>query len=200
MKKQKGVKTPKGERSRQTILEATGRLIAKQGGNHVTLDQVAEECGIAKSSILWHFGSKDELLLEVIDSIYRQFADTIISKYRPDLTTLQKVTYLLDDYGAVSADRPEIPTIFFSFAFSNKRQQKIREKIREIYQWNRQAYVDHLHISENLAVILLGMVNGILIQWLMDPVRIPIEVMLQEMIPVFTTLIENERALQRRST
>jgi penicillin amidase len=42
--------TPKGERSRQAILEATGRLIAKHGGNHVTLDQVAKECGSAKES------------------------------------------------------------------------------------------------------------------------------------------------------
>ena len=195
----KVIKTPRGKRSRQAILDATGRLIARYGGNHVTLDQVAEECNISKSSILWHFGSKDELLLEVVDTVYHRFAEAIISKYKAELKSIEKITHLLNEYSSISIDRPEIPTIFFSFVFSNKAQTKIREKIKEIYEWNRQAYRQHLGISENLATLLLGMVNGILIQWLTDPDRIKIEMLLQDMIPVFAMLIENEKASQRRS-
>lgn len=196
----KMTKTLRGQRSRQAILEATGQLIAIHGGNHVTLDQIADACNIAKSSILWHFSSKDDLLLEVVDTTYHHFAEAIISKYTPGSTTLEKVTYLLNGYTSVSLYQPEIPTIFFSFAFGSKKQKKIRDKIEEIYDWNRKAYKQHFGISENLAAILLGMVNGILIQWLIAPDRINIEVHLQEMIPVFNTLIENEKTVQRRST
>ena len=114
MVNRKVIKTPRGERSRQRILDATGRLIARYGGNHVTLDQVAEECNISKSSILWHFGSKDELRLEVVDTVCHRFAEAIISKYKAELSAIEKITHLLNDYNTVSIDRPEIPTIFFS--------------------------------------------------------------------------------------
>ena len=196
----KGTKTLRGERSRQAILDAAARLIAVHGGNHITLDQVAEDCKIAKSSILWHFGSKDELLLEVVDATYHHFARAIILKFQTDLTLLEKITLLLNEYEKVSLERPEIPTIFFSFAFSSKKQKKIRDKIEAIYEWNRQAYREHFGISENLAAMLLGMVNGVLIQWLMAPEKISIQGLLQEIIPVFHTLIETETALKRRST
>ena len=199
MNRNNGPKTRRGQRSRQAILDTTAGLIAAHGGSHVSLDQVSAACGIAKSSILWHFGSKDALLLEVVDVTYHEFEAAIIGGDLSDLSILEKVTRLLDGYTAVSIDRPEIPTIFFSFAFSPKPQKKIREKIQEIYAWNRQAYMDHLGISESLAAMLLGMVNGILIQWLMAPDKVPIKVLLQEMVPVFHTLIENELTLQRRS-
>ena len=198
MTNRKVIKTPRGAHSRQVILDATGRLIARYGGNQVTLDQVAEECNISKSSILWHFGSKDELLLEVVDTVYHRFAEAIINKYTAELSPIEKITHLLNGYRSISIDRPEIPTIFFSFVLSNKAQTKIQAKIKEIYEWNRQAYMQHLGISGNMAAMLLGMINGILIQWLMDPDQIEIEMLLKEMIPVFDMLIENEKAPQRR--
>lgn len=190
----KVVKTARGERSRRNILETTRRLIAQHGSNNVTLDQVANACNIAKSSILWHFGSKEALFLEVVDTVYHRFAEAVVSKFASGLTTSEKVTHLLKDYCALSLDRPEIPYIFFSFAFSSKQQEKIKRKIDDIYDWNRKAYMQHLAISETLAAILLGMLNGAVIQWLMDPSRIKLEVILEKMVPIFRDLIEDEHA------
>lgn len=188
----KAVKTARGERSQRNILETTSRLIAAHGSNNVTLDQVATACNIAKSSILWHFGSKEALFLEVVDTVYHRFAEAVVSKFSSGLTVSEKVTHLLHDYCALSLKRPEIPYIFFSFAFSSKKQEKIKQKIDEIYDWNRKAYMQHLEISENLAAILLGMLNGAVIQWIMDPDQIKLEKILEEMIPIFSQLIENE--------
>ena len=52
-------------RTEAAILDATLRLLATRGIQGTSLDAVAEEVGVAKSSILWHFGSKEELLLRV---------------------------------------------------------------------------------------------------------------------------------------
>ena len=52
-------------RTEEAILEATLRLLATRGIHGMSLDLLSDEVGVAKSSILWHFGSKEELLLRV---------------------------------------------------------------------------------------------------------------------------------------
>ena len=71
MARPKVARTKRGERTRNHILEVTRKLFAQPGFRGVTLDQIAEETGTAKSSILWHFGTKEHLLLEVLDGIMR---------------------------------------------------------------------------------------------------------------------------------
>jgi AcrR family transcriptional regulator len=192
MKNQATVKTPRGENSRKKILETTSLLIGEFGSNNVTLDQVASQCKISKSSILWHFGSKDELFLEVVDSVYQKFEEAFIKKFSATLTPAKKIKHFLLDYGILLKSQPEIPHIFFSFVFNNKAQGKIKDKIQEIYKWNRKAFIQQLGISGNLAVILLGMLNGIVIQWIVEPEEIKINEILEEMIPIFTGLVDKQ--------
>jgi AcrR family transcriptional regulator len=186
------VKTPRGENSRKKILEATSLLIGEFGSNSVTLDQVAKHCKIAKSSILWHFGSKNELFLEVVDSVYQKFEKAFMKKHSAELTPSEKIEHFLQDYGALLNDQPEIPNIFFSFVFNSKTHVKIKNKIQEIYKWNRQAFIEQLGVSENLAAILLGMLNGIVIQWIVDPGQINFDEILEELIPIFNSLLNKE--------
>ena len=113
MRVQNIVKTPRGENSRKNILETTGLLIGKFGSNNVTLDQVANQCHISKSSILWHFGNKNELFLEVVDTVYQRFEMAFKNKYSNTLTPFEKIQHFLHDYGVLLKDQPEIPNIFF---------------------------------------------------------------------------------------
>src|SRR5512145_1901994 len=64
----------RGVRTEEAILEATLRLLAARGVQGTSLDLLAEEVGIAKSSILWHFGSKEELLLRVAERVLEEVA------------------------------------------------------------------------------------------------------------------------------
>src|SRR5262245_38226587 len=64
----------RGVRTEEAILEATVRLLAARGVHGMSLDLLAEEVGVAKSSILWHFGSKEELLLRVAERAFEAIA------------------------------------------------------------------------------------------------------------------------------
>ena len=57
-------------RTEEAILQATLRLLAERGVQGTSLDLLAEAVGVAKSSILWHFGSKEELLLRVTERVF----------------------------------------------------------------------------------------------------------------------------------
>jgi DNA-binding transcriptional regulator YbjK len=50
------------ERTREAIVAATVRIVARDGVGAVTHRRVAEAAGVSLSSTTWHFGSKGEIL------------------------------------------------------------------------------------------------------------------------------------------
>ncbi len=52
----------RGAATRSRILEATERIVRRDGVVHVTLERVAEEAGISKGGLLYHFASKQALV------------------------------------------------------------------------------------------------------------------------------------------
>lgn len=68
--------------TRDAILDATDRLLARSGYKKMTIDELAHEVGIGKGSVYLHFASKEEIALSHIDRIVdrlkarlRQIAD-----------------------------------------------------------------------------------------------------------------------------
>src|SRR6186713_2088146 len=64
------VRQRRGLRTEQAILDATLKSLAARGIHATSLDSIAAEVGVAKSSILWHFGSKEGLLLRVAERTF----------------------------------------------------------------------------------------------------------------------------------
>src|SRR5690348_1047515 len=54
------------DRSREEILDAARRVLVRNGIAATTLDAVAKEVGVTKTTLYYYFASKDALLLEVI--------------------------------------------------------------------------------------------------------------------------------------
>jgi AcrR family transcriptional regulator len=57
---------------RGAILDATDRLLARNGYKKMTIDDLAAEVGIGKGSVYLHFESKEEIVLSHIDRIIEQ--------------------------------------------------------------------------------------------------------------------------------
>lgn len=55
------------QESRELILTAAAELFAEKGYRQTTFADVAERSGISRGSIPWHFGSKEGLLLAVLE-------------------------------------------------------------------------------------------------------------------------------------
>ena len=66
----------RGVRSRELVLDAAERLMAEHGFEAATLARVVEEAGIPMSSVYHYYGSKDGILLAVMErGAERFFAD-----------------------------------------------------------------------------------------------------------------------------
>jgi AcrR family transcriptional regulator len=57
------------EEVRDSILDATERLLARYGYRKMTVEDIAKEVGIGKGSIYLHFSSKEEVVLTHVDRI-----------------------------------------------------------------------------------------------------------------------------------
>src|SRR5256885_7250008 len=68
----------KGERTKGVILDEALRLVSKAGLNGLTIGTLAEATGLSKSGLFAHFGSREDLLLAVLEHGQRQFTDVVL--------------------------------------------------------------------------------------------------------------------------
>jgi len=58
---------------REPILDAAEEVVIECGGAHLTLDAVAEKAGVSKGGLLYHFPSKEALLMAMLDRLCDRF-------------------------------------------------------------------------------------------------------------------------------
>jgi AcrR family transcriptional regulator len=180
-------RTKRGERTRNHILEVTRKLLAQPGFRGVTLDQIAEVTGTAKSSILWHFGTKEHLLLEVLDGIMRELETNYRQTYPKDLPLEKKLRLLIQDYVRLMEEYPELGTVFFGMLFDAELINRIRDRAKEMYREYRELILHHLSESgvpatEHLAAAIAALFDGLFIQWYLDPEGVDMQKALESVV------------------
>ncbi|MCM3698906.1 TetR/AcrR family transcriptional regulator [Paenibacillus macerans] len=63
---------------RNVILQAAAKVARESGVEHVTLDAVAQEAGVSKGGLLYHFPNKEEL----ISGMVKQYSDDFVGSVR----------------------------------------------------------------------------------------------------------------------
>lgn len=96
---------------RDAIVSAVNRVVARNGLSGTTLDAVAEEAGVSKGGLLYHFASKKELLLALIDRYESEFYDrrqALATKLPPGRRRNLKATVMVM-LADLEATREKIP-------------------------------------------------------------------------------------------
>jgi AcrR family transcriptional regulator len=73
----------KGAETRERILDQAVRLASRDGLEGLTIGSLSSELGLSKSGLFAHFGSKDELQLQVLNAAVERFTENVI---RPALS------------------------------------------------------------------------------------------------------------------
>jgi TetR/AcrR family transcriptional regulator len=94
---------------RRTILEAATELFAERGYAGVSFPDIASAAGTHKTTIRYHFGSKDDLYIAVLDEALEKIAQVMgdfLSAGFESTNLRERVAYLLDQVQAYYAERP----------------------------------------------------------------------------------------------
>lgn len=63
----------KADETRQSILQAAHDLIDEQGVSNLTLEAVAARAGVSKGGLLYHYPSKEDLIIAMVQTMIDQF-------------------------------------------------------------------------------------------------------------------------------
>jgi AcrR family transcriptional regulator len=80
---------------RDSILDATDRLLARYGYRKMTVEDIAVEAGIGKGTIYLHFSSKEEVVLSHIDRIVERLKERLKEIAGSDATAAERLRLML---------------------------------------------------------------------------------------------------------
>jgi AcrR family transcriptional regulator len=119
--------------TRDRILDATERLLARYGYRKTTMDDVAREAGLSKRTLYLAFRSKEEMALSSIDRVVGRL-----------LARLRRIAQSVDD-GAQCVHEMLLCRVLFRFDAVrdyHHRLDDMFESVRTSYMARRQSYFD----------------------------------------------------------
>ena len=179
----------RGVRTEEAILQATLKLLATRGIHGMSLDLLAEEVGIAKSSILWHFGSKEELLLRVAERVLEEVARGPVKAMLALPTLAERADAAWRFFGETLRERSELRRLVLWLIFEcveerpemRTRLRQLYRSIREMFEAGLREVVPDAAQRRRLAIITVATFDGIFLQWLLEPDVIDVESLHREL-------------------
>jgi AcrR family transcriptional regulator len=171
--------TTKGERRREQIRVAAYRCFRDTGYHDTSVDAICEKAGISKGSLYWHYTSKQEIFVDILETWSREITDEMFEQFERAV--------LDDDYvGAVTRalhremqrGRLIVP-LWLEFNLQARREPEIRNALAKFYRRARTAIAEMLRpvaagrLDEDelngVAEMIFGAYAGLMMQDLSDP-------------------------------
>lgn len=135
-----GFKAPEAER-RSQILAATYDVAAREGLEGTTIMQVAAAAGLSPGLVMFHFKSKRQLLLALLDSL---LATTTVLRVGADIEAIASpverwIALLRQEMHRLSHEPLRI-RLTFDFWSAGIRDPEIRERLRDEFKRYRLAF------------------------------------------------------------
>jgi AcrR family transcriptional regulator len=167
----------RGERTRGAIVDAAMEVFAVQGFRASALADIAGRVGLTPGGILYHFGSKDALLLAVIAERDRRAADMLAelpSSGLESLWGLIEIARLCEREPGLAALHTVLQVESLSPGAPAHRY--FRDRSRFVREWLEQVLVDAQDAGEvgpgidcaAKACELVAFLDGAAVLWLLD--------------------------------
>lgn len=119
------------EQTRARLLTAAARVYARSGFNGATLDEVAADAGFTKGAVYDHFGSKENLLVALVDEyLTSQIAEQIALIDRADRSWERPIRGS-DVWIAQLREHPDPFRLFVELWVHAQRDERLRERLAD---------------------------------------------------------------------
>ncbi|HEY2397723.1 MAG TPA: TetR/AcrR family transcriptional regulator [Solirubrobacteraceae bacterium] len=172
--------------TRSSLLAAAARVYARRGFGGATLDEVAADAGFTKGAVYSHFGSKENLLLALMEEhLASQVAEQI------ELFDRQRTTWERPLAGSARwmeqlEQDPDPFRLFVELWVYAQRDERLRERLADGLDALRETFARFAaesaadagldpppHAGEQFANVMLGLGLGLPMLRLIDPDSVP---------------------------
>lgn len=190
---------------RGKILEAAITVFAKRGIANTKITDIAEAAQIGKGTIYEYFHSKDQIFIDAFFHVMKKTENIIKKRLSHKADPIEKLRSLFDAWKEVFSsdfkDYMEIVLDFWAEGIRNK-DKTATFNLKKIYDDNRKFTKDILdegvakgkfkpmntHI---VASIILGAMDGEMVQWITDPHIFELEESFDTMFEIILNGIKN---------
>ena len=164
--------------SREEILKAAIQLFAIRGFHETSMSELAREAKVSKALIFWHFKTKEELFLAVLNKLLEPYVIDFAEE-SAKLDEREQIMKLVGGY--VNFVRENASSVgFFLRRFMNGEEMPdaFTEQIRRLYDLYRTLLTDRIRLAREkglcslayqpdvMATFVLAALNGLLINLL----------------------------------
>lgn len=90
---------PPNPSKRDLLVDCARDLFAREGFHATGIDRILDQAGVAKMTLYNHFGSKEQLIIEVIDGASASLVDTMRSWVAGSSDPFEQIILLFDGLG-----------------------------------------------------------------------------------------------------
>lgn len=156
------------------ILNVATKLIAEKGFANVSMNDIVQASGVSKGGIYWHFKSKDDIIIAIVESIFTQqmaFLETVLAKgARADEHLRQLMQMITDSLVQFPSEMPS-PLDIYSLAIRHPILMSHLANFFEQYQsyfiilieQGVQEGIFEVDDVQQTAFIFVSMVEGIIL-------------------------------------
>lgn len=156
---------------REQIVARAEELIRETGFQALSIAAVADACGLTRAGVLHHVGSKDQLLIAIIEAKERETVDEIAELV--GRTGRQDAREVLDVLMRRNIDRPEIIHLFTVLAAesinaAHPAHAYFAERLRRGARELAPLFAEYSEAPEDVALEVLSYMDGLQLNWLRD--------------------------------
>lgn len=175
-------KNPLKDMREQAFKQAALKVFSTKGYHKATMSEIALEAGFGKGTLYWYWKSKEELYFALIRQMHEEFLQLVEEAARHPGSAIEKLAWLGEeiielyyrdrDYCKLSWKMRAEELETFSPQYVEQLQAYIKRTKRSLEGIIKQAIEEGSLPPADpyyLSCILLGLVEGMEIQWLEDP-------------------------------
>lgn len=174
-------------KSKQRILKEASKLFSKFGFSGVSMGNIAKKLGITKAALYYHFESKKELYLKVLEDSFERLIKNIEGKISKVKSKEEIVFKVIEGY--LEFGLKEKNLIKSSFLKLSKEDLEIKNyiiKLRKEINLKFENYLEGvLRKKTNFVSILLGTIDRIIIEASLFNKKINIKKVVSQILRIF---------------
>jgi AcrR family transcriptional regulator len=177
-------------RTRGQLLEAAARVYARRGFTGATLEEVASEAGFTKGAVYAHFGSKENLLLALVEEYLAGQVTEQMALFDRDRATWERPLAGSASWMEYVQENPDRLRLFVELWVYAQRDEQLRERLTSGLAALRETFARFAAessadagfdvpagVPEQFANVMLGLGLGLSMLKLSEPEAVPIELL-----------------------
>ena len=180
--KRKAGRPPKGGPSaRDVLMDSAAKVIAERGYGGASVDSIVEAAGLSKGTFYWHFESKEELFLALIEERIDRPALSLMDVTRTAPAQMATAPTVSRGLADLFAGRRELLVLLHEYWAAALRSQHVRRRYRRRQRALTRALADALRArhdetgvpltlpAESLATAFIALAQGLAIEAALRP-------------------------------